>query len=69
MFRATEEDREMTGIPLAQLQTKKDILIACLVRNGKVIIPCGADSILPGDGVLVATACQRFNELSDIMEA
>jgi trk system potassium uptake protein TrkA len=68
-FRATQEDREMTGIPLAQLQTKKDILIACLVRNGKVIIPCGADSILPGDGVLVATACQRLNELSDIMEA
>ena len=67
-FLASSENRNLLNIPLKDLKTKKHILIACLVRNGKAIIPGGADSIQAGDVVLVVTAQRRINDLGDIME-
>ena len=55
-------------IPLRELQTKKNILIACILRNGQTIIPGGMDCIRPFDHVLVVTADQRLSELTDILE-
>lgn len=67
-FNASDENRNLLNIPLKDLKTKKHLLIACLVRKGKAIIPGGADSIQAGDVVLVVTAQQRMNDLGDIME-
>ena len=57
------------GVPLRDLPLKKNILLACIVRKGKTIIPGGGDCIMPSDSVLVVTADERFTELSDILEA
>ena len=54
-------------IPLKDLKTKSGILIACIVRNGRAIIPGGMDTIEPRDGVLVATKEHRIGALDDIM--
>ena len=63
-----EQDAPYLNIPLKDLKTKKHLLIACLVRNGKAIIPGGADTIQAGDVVLVVTEQHRMNDLGDIME-
>ena len=67
-FIASEENANLLNIPLKDLKTKKNILIACIVRNGKALIPGGADCIQAGDVVLVVTAQRRMNDLGDIME-
>lgn len=67
-FLASPENGNLLDIPLKDLKTKKHLLIACLVRNGKAIIPGGADSIQAGDVVLVVTAQRLMNDLGDIME-
>ena len=67
-FNASDENKNLLNIPLKDLKTKKHLLIACLVRNGKAIIPGGADTIQAGDVVLVVTEQHRMNDLGDIME-
>lgn len=66
-FRADRDMEMLIEIPLKTLHLKKNTLIACLVRNGKTIIPGGADCIEAGDSVLVVTADQRLSELTDIL--
>ena len=67
-FDASEENTNLLNIPLRDLKTKQHLLIACIVRNGKAIIPGGADTIQAGDIVLVVTEQHRMNDLGDIME-
>ncbi len=67
-FQASTENENLLNIPLKELKTKKHLLIACIVRNGKAIIPGGSDSIQAGDVVLVVTEQRRLNDLGDIME-
>lgn len=54
------------GIPLMKLPLKKDLLIACINRSGKVIIPSGQDCILEGDTVIIVTKHTGFDEIEDI---
>ena len=51
-----------------QRRTLIQVLIACLVRGSKTIIPGGTERILPGDSVLVVTADQQLRELKGILE-
>ena len=67
-FLASAENRNLLDIPLKDLRTKKHILIACIVRNGKAIIPGGMDCIEAGDIVMVVTEQRLMNDLGDIME-
>ena len=67
-FLASDENVSLLNIPLKDLKTKKHILIACIVRNGKAIIPGGMDSIQAGDIVMVVTEQRLMNDLGDIME-
>lgn len=55
------------NVPLKDLRLKKGILIACIVRGNKPLIPGGDDFIGPRDGVLVVTKDQRLTNLSDIL--
>ena len=59
----------MYGIPLKDLNRflHKDLLIACIVRHGKTIIPGGSDAILSGDRVIIVTKHKMFNDLADIL--
>lgn len=61
------EDFAFKGIPLSQLKTKKDTLIAGILRDGKIIIPGGNDCILAGDRVVVISNGKSLDQLSDIM--
>ncbi len=67
-FRAMDDDRAVLDIPLSALRLKPNLLVACIVRTGEVIIPNGSDVILEGDRVLIVTAHQHLHELTDILE-
>lgn len=53
------EDTHNLGVPLRDLRLKSDLLIACISRGGKVIIPNGNDCIRRGDTVVVVTIGER----------
>lgn len=63
-----KEGSEVTGIPLAELKTKDNLLIGCITRNGIIHIPRGQDSIQVGDTVIVITSIKGLNDLRDILK-
>ena len=54
--------------PLKELKIKEDCLIACIIRESKVIIPDGNSIIESGDNVIVVTTHTNFDDLTDIFE-
>ena len=63
-----KEDGKVIGVPLAKLQLKKDLLIAGIFRNGKIMFPGGKDSIQPEDVVIVVTTNRHITSLDQILE-
>ena len=59
---------ELTGIPLKDLRTRKDLLIACIIRGQQIIYPGGNDTIEERDSVIVVTTGHQLQDLSDILE-
>lgn len=62
------EDSAATNTPLYQLPLKQNLLIACINRDGNIIIPSGQDVIVVGDEVTVVTTHSGFRDLLDILE-
>ncbi len=58
---------EFTNIPLKDLPTKKNTLIACVGRRRKVIIPNGDTHMEVGDSVIVVTKNHVIDHLSEIL--
>ncbi|MBR1483513.1 MAG: Trk system potassium transporter TrkA [Ruminococcus sp.] len=65
-FRVKKTSR-VTNIPIAQLSLRDDLQIICIARKGKIILPTGADSILPDDSVVVITKHKGLSDLDDIL--
>ena len=61
-------DSEVTGVPLAELKIKQNVLIAAILRNGKVIIPRGYDMIMPKDRVVVVSKQLALRDITDILK-
>ena len=62
-----KQETKYTGVPLKDLQTKPNNLIACIGRKRKIIIPHGKDCILPGDSVIVVTKDRKIQDIKDIL--
>lgn len=56
------------GEPLKMLPLKPNLLIGCIVRKGRTIIPDGNDTIERGDSVVVITANRMFDDFNDIFQ-
>lgn len=63
-----KDSPDLIDIKLKDLELRKDILIAALVRNKKIIIPYGNDCIKEGDKVIVVTKTGFISDLSEILE-
>lgn len=61
------ENSEYTGVPLKSLKLKQGILVACIVRSGKAIIPGGYDTIEPNDNVIVVSKEHYLRNLGEIL--
>lgn len=53
--------------PLTTLNFKKNLLLCCISRNGKIITPSGKDVILPNDIVIVVTTNKGLTNIDDIL--
>ena len=65
-FRIREKTK-YTGVPLKDLRLKLNHLVACIVRNRRIIIPGGNDTLEVGDNVIVISMEQGLEVLQDIM--
>lgn len=65
---AVKEASSITNTPLSQLNTKDNLLIACINRNGSILIPRGQDTIQVGDTVIIVTSVKGLNDLNDILK-
>ena len=63
-----KENKKLLNIPLKDLKLKRNILIAGIIRDGKVIIPNGDDIIELNDHVIVVTTNQFLDDLNEILE-
>ena len=55
-------------VPLKDLEIKRDTLIACIIRNYKVIFPSGNDCIEKDDSVVVVTKANHISSINEIFE-
>ena len=55
-------------IPLSQLSMRPGVLVGAIYRNGRFILPRGADVIKPGDTVLIITTIKGVNDISDFFQ-
>ncbi len=63
-----ESDFSEIQIPLCDLRIKNDTLIACIIRNHKVIYPGGNDCIELNDRVVVVTKSNHITSINEIFE-
>ena len=57
---------EKTGTPIKDLKIHKDALIACIIRNARVIFPRGDDTIQTGDSVIIVSKSKQFRNINEI---
>ncbi len=62
------EDSQVTNVPLSKLNLKKNLLVACINRNGNIRIPRGHDTIQVGDTVIIVTTNKCLRDIRDILE-
>ncbi len=60
------ENAPYVNKPLRELNTKKDVLIASIVRNRRPIVPGGDDYISIGDSVIVVTTAKNLHDLREV---
>ncbi|MBC8546780.1 Trk system potassium transporter TrkA [Clostridiaceae bacterium NSJ-31] len=65
-FHVKDDSSGVVGIPLKDLPTLDNLLIACIVRDNRPIIPGGNDTIRVGDNVIIVTSNRYLSNLSDI---
>ena len=58
-FLVRKDIEGLTEIPLKELKLQKGVLIACIARNNKIIIPSGDSEIRRGDTVIVITTDEK----------
>ncbi len=61
------EDSRVTLAALKDLQIRKNTLICCIHRDGRIIRPGGNDRIRVGDSVVIVTTEQGVNGIDDIL--
>lgn len=66
-FEAKENFKKF-DIPLQQLDLKKHLLVAGIIRKGVLITPSGQDVIKEGDNVIIVTLEEGLDDLKDILD-
>lgn len=63
-----KEDSRIVNIPLMEMQFKEGVLVAAILRDRKVIIPHGQDSIQVGDAVVIVSNHLALHDITDILK-
>ncbi len=62
-----KDNSAIVGKPLMQLKIKPNVLVASIMRDKKVIIPRGSDTIEVGDNVIIVSSF-ALHDITDILE-
>ena len=62
------ENSPIANKPLYSLNISKNTLVACIHRNGKILIPRGSDMMMPDDTVVIVTTATGVNDITDILD-
>ncbi len=63
-----KEGSRIVGTPLSKLRFKSDVLITCITRGDKVILPRGSDVIEPNDAVVVVSKMLGLHDVSEVLK-
>lgn len=63
-----KEDSPIVNIPLMEMKFKEGVLVAAILRERKVIIPHGQDSIQVGDNVVIVSNHLALHDITDILK-
>lgn len=66
-FEAKENFKHF-DVPIQQLNLKKHLLVAGIIRKGELITPSGQDVIKLGDNVIIVTLEEGLDDLKDILD-
>ncbi|MGT2784976.1 Trk system potassium transporter TrkA [Streptococcus merionis] len=62
-------DSHVCGIPLQELNLRKDLLIVNIVRDQELVFPNGTTILQPHDRVILVTTDKQLTDINDILEA
>ena len=62
------ENSPIANKPLFSLNISNNTLVACIHRNGKIIIPRGNDMMMHNDTVVIVTTATGVNDITDILD-
>lgn len=65
-FKTTAGDPGL-NTPLKDMHLKKDLILACIIRNDSFTIPSGLSEIHAGDSVVIVTKLKGIASISDIL--
>ena len=60
--------QSFVGKPIMDLKIRKDAIIGCITRKGKMIIPMGSDTLEYGDTVVVVTTATQTNKIASLTD-
>ena len=63
-----KEDSPVVDVPLMELDLKPDVLVAAILRDKKVMIPRGHDSLQIGDAVIIVSRQIGLRDINDIIK-
>lgn len=63
-----KEDSPVVDVPLMELDLKPDVLVAAILRDKKVMIPRGHDSLQIGDAVIIVSRQIGLRDITDIIK-
>ena len=62
------DNADFLHIPIGKMKFRKNLLIAAIVRAGRIIIPGASDTFEFGDSIVVVTTNEQLADLRDIFE-
>lgn len=62
-----KENSPVAGKTILELNLKKNVLIAAILRDRKILTPRGSDIIQPGDSVVIVSKLLGMQDISDIL--
>ncbi len=63
-----KENSPVVDVPLMELSLKPEVLVAAILRDKKVIIPRGHDSLQIGDAVIIVSSHLALHDITDILK-
>jgi len=60
-------ESRLVRAPLAELGLPRGVIVAAVLRDGKLLVPTGRDRIVPGDRALLVTAVEEATTLDEFL--